>query len=184
MRSGVSKKQLLATVLFVVVAAGGAFILYRYFYPYGRSHCCITALGFDLLRYADAHGGDFPAGEDTPEASLSLLHREQGTPPNVLRGKTVPLKIVRETLEGEGLLGPDSCGWHYVEGLTTDAPSGTALLWDKVGLSHNGRDLHDGGHEVLFVNGSSRYIPGIEWDRFLRKQQLLVREARDAEGSR
>jgi hypothetical protein len=75
-------------------------------------------------------------GGGTPEGSLSLLFSNY-VDAYTLRGKTVPLNVTEEGLE-TGKLGPDSCGWHYVEGLTdTDDPQ-IAILWDKVGLGHNG----------------------------------------------
>lgn len=143
-------------------------------YPYGWSHCCIKCMGLALCNYADAHGRFFPAGEATPEASLSLLYREGFIDAETLRGKTVPEDVVRAILEKGELLGPDTTGWHYVEGLTLNDDPRIAILWDKVGLSHNGARLRGGGHEVLFVNGSSDYIRGKDWDTFLKEQEGLL----------
>src|SRR5262249_12032314 len=36
----------------------------------------------------------------------------------MLRGNTIPLKVVMERLERGERLTPETCGWHYVEGLT------------------------------------------------------------------
>src|SRR5262245_20645692 len=44
-------------------------------YPYGSSHSCDVGLSLLLGNYADQHEGAFPAGEESPEASLSLLSR-------------------------------------------------------------------------------------------------------------
>ena len=113
----------------VVVVVAALFILgygwWRYHFPYGYSHCCDLGLSGALHEYAIGHGGAFPAGEATPEASLSLLYREKidGGPladANLLRGKTVPESVVKEILERGELLTPDTCGWHYVEGLRID----------------------------------------------------------------
>ena len=143
-------------------------------YPYGPSHCCIKGMMFALLDYADAHERFFPAGEVTPEASLSLLYREGFIDAETLRGKTVPEDVTRAILENGGLLGPDTTGWHYVEGLTRNDDRRIAILWDEVGLGHNGQVTHDGGREVVFVDGSIEWISGKDWDAFLKEQEKLL----------
>jgi hypothetical protein len=55
--------------LLILLASGW----WRHHYPYGFSHCCDLQLGLALREYASTHGGYLPAGEKTPEASLSLL---------------------------------------------------------------------------------------------------------------
>ncbi|NQT15805.1 MAG: hypothetical protein HQ582_23825 [Planctomycetes bacterium] len=100
----------------------------RYQYPYGWSHCCDKALYSTLVYYADKHDGEFPAGEATPEASLSLLYKEDPYIAHTLRGKSVPETVVLERLGQGQLLSPDTCGWHYVEGLTLDDDPGIALF--------------------------------------------------------
>jgi hypothetical protein len=151
----------------------GAGRLYRgWLYPYGPSHCCDIGLSFCLRDYADSHGGAYPAGEATPEASLSLLY-PQLADANLLRGKTVPLALTQAALDKHGRLDPATCGWHYVEGLTTGDDPGLALFWDKIGLGHNGQRLSGGGHKVFFVNGESDYIPADRWQAFLDQQQKL-----------
>ncbi len=152
----------------------GAARLYRaWLYPYGWSHCCDTGLYLGLVNYASSHGGAFPAGEPTPEASLSLLYPALADA-NLLRGKTVPLAVAQAALDKNGRLDPASCGWHYVEGLTDrDAPE-LALFWDKVGLGHNGQRLSAGGHSVHFISATSDYIPEDQWPAFLDKQKELL----------
>ncbi|HET6574538.1 MAG TPA: hypothetical protein VFG68_13100 [Fimbriiglobus sp.] len=49
-------------------------------YPYGWSHCCDKQLSMALRWYADEHGGAFPAGGGTPEASLGLLYSQYANP--------------------------------------------------------------------------------------------------------
>jgi hypothetical protein len=155
----------------------GFHALRSYYYPYGFSHCCLKILGLDLSNYADAHNGRFPAGEKCPEASLSLLYKQNGNDSDyaeILRGKTVPLETVKNILERGELLGPDTCGWHYVEGLTRSDDSRLALVWDKIGLGHNGQRLPEGGHSVLFIQGNEEVIPGPEWPQFLKQQEELM----------
>lgn len=159
---------------------------YRYTYPYGWSHCCSLALAGGLENYAEEHGGKYPAGQASPEASLSLLLKDEyGVDANILRGKTVPLETVERALKKDGVLGPESCGWHYVEGLTEADDPNLAIVWDKVGLGHNGERHKGGVHEVIQVGGSRTFVRGADWEEFLDKQQQLMakRTPREREGS-
>lgn len=144
-------------------------------FPYGWSHCCDKALALVLYQYAEDHGGAYPAGEATPEASLSLLYPDY-VDANMLRGKTVPLEIVRSILLRGDKLAPDTCGWHYVPGLTRDDDSRLAIIWGKVPLGHNGQRTTDGGQSVIRVGGITEYIPGDKWSAFLEQQEQLLAE--------
>lgn len=166
-------KTLITAVSSTIIVGLGA-MYYRYRYPYGRSHSCDKALYIALLNYADKHGGCFPSGQDTPEASLSLLYPSVDA--EVLRGKSVPYDRVKEILESGRLLSPETCGWHYVEGLTLRDDPELALFWDKAGLGHNGERLPDGGHIVIFIHGNKRYIPEKDWSSFLAKQRKLLQK--------
>jgi hypothetical protein len=148
-------------------------------YPYGSSHCCLKGLGLALSQCAQKYDGHYPAGAGSPEASLSLLYREGSVDANCLRGKTVPVEKVQRILEHGNLLGPGSCGWHYVEGLTTSDDGRLAIVWDKVGLGHNGVDLH-GGHSVWFLGYSEEVVPAAEWSDFLKHQQELMAARRQS----
>ena len=175
------RKLGVVTLVMALMLIGGwgviQFVKWRHAvnYPYGWSHCCDQGLFLDLLMYSSNHDGAFPAGEKKPEASLSLLYRKggSGADANLLRGKSVPEAVVREILEGGKLLGPDSCGWHYVPGLRNDSDSGLALFWDKAGLDHNGGLLWHGGHIVTFVSGERRHITSSVWTKFLDEQKEL-----------
>lgn len=160
------------TVVSVVVALGYGYRAYRY--PYGWSHCCDKQLYFALERYSERHEGWFPKGEATPEASLSLMHWEEpeSVNANLLRGKTVPEAAVRSRLERGERLTPETCGWHYVEGLRWDDDSRLALFWDKAGLGHNGERLR-GGRRVCLLHGDSHFVPDDQWDQFLAEQEQL-----------
>jgi hypothetical protein len=159
-------------VVTLLAMAGGAYAYYRYSFPYGWSHCCDKQLDLALYEYAERHEGWYARGEATPEASLSLLFRENPYLANVLRGKTVPEAAVLERLQSGQLLTPETCGWHYVEGLRKGDDPRLALFWDKVGLGHNGGRLPDGGHHVWFLGGPE-YISGEKWDSFLEEQGRL-----------
>ncbi len=105
-------------ILAIIVSASvlSIYLWYRHDYPYGQSHCCSLAVQDALMEYAESHDGRFPHGESSPEASLSLLYKE-GLSANTLRGMIVPEKTTRSILESGHLLTPETCGWHYVEGL-------------------------------------------------------------------
>lgn len=148
---------------------------YRHQYPYGWSHCCDTALRVALFQYAERHDGWFPKGEASPEASLSLLYRDDPSSisANILRGKTVPEDVVKARLDSGELLTPETCGWHYVEGLRRGDDQRLALFWDKAGLDHNGRRLPNGGHMVCLITITMEYIPGDRWEEFMAEQKQL-----------
>jgi len=165
----------IAIVAAVLYGVGRAYWYWQF--PYGMSHCCDIGLVGTLQNYAHDHGGAFPSGEETPEASLSLLYPKYANA-NLLRGKTVPLETVEEILDSGQLLGPETCGWHYVEGLTLKDDTHIAILWDKIGLGHNGERLPEGGHYVVFLTGYREYIPESEWPAFLEKQEELLRQRR------
>jgi hypothetical protein len=160
--------------LVVVALACVGYGYYRYRYPYGRSHCCDKVLYGELARYAEEHDGWFPRGEASPEASLSLLYRQDPATAYNLRGKTVPESVVSERLHHGELLTPDTCGWYYVEGLRVDDDPRLGLFWDKAGLDHFGGRLSDGGHWVICVNGNDRYVPESAWPEFLEEQRKLL----------
>jgi hypothetical protein len=170
----------------LVLAAYG---LWRHHYPYGFSHCCDLQLGIALHAYAETHGGYLPAGEKSPEASLSLLY---GTVPwlngpygaNLLRGKIVPEAEVQARLDRGERLTPETCGWHYVEGLRDDDEGRIAVIWDKVGLDHNGGRLPAGGYTVLYLGNSHEIIPQADWIGFLQKQQILIAKSKAARGAK
>ena len=162
-----------ATVLAGLYGAGHYW--YRYTYPYGPKHACLKCLGLSLLGFAGRHNGHYPTGGGCPEASLSLLYREE---PEigacVLSGKTKSTEAAQELLDRGQLLGPDTCDWHYVEGLTLCDDPRLALVWDKVGLGHNGERLPNGGHSVWRVCPGEEVIPGSEWPQFLEEQERLM----------
>ena len=165
--------KLLAGLMVVLAAMRiSLFAHKKWKYPYGWSHCCIKGMGSSLRCYAMDHEGRFPAGGDTPEASLSLLYSNY-IDAYTLRGKTVPLEVTQAALTKNGKLGPDSCGWHYVEGLTEADDPEIVILWDKIGLDHNGGRRKGGGHEVAFVDGSCQFVTGRKWSEFLEKQRQL-----------
>lgn len=98
-------------------------------YPFGMTHCCDKILASELQRYAERHEGWFPKGEASPEASLSLLYREDPNILSSLPGKTVPEATVRAILESGGLLGPTTWAGTMLRDCVTMMTSG----WDCFG---------------------------------------------------
>jgi hypothetical protein len=149
-------------------------ICYKVTFPYGQSRCCIIQMMNALEQYADENGGRYPAGGATPEGSLSLLYKSNYVDAYVLRGMTVPEKTVRSILDAGEVLGPESCGWHYVPGLTLSDDAGLALLWCKLPLGHNGQRTKDGGRQVVFIGNGIEWISGDKWAAFLSEQNALL----------
>lgn len=172
---------LVAGAMMLVVLVLGVYLYCRRTFPYGSSHCCDLILLQALQEYAGNHEGAFPVGGPTPEASLSMLYSNvDWVHPDLLRGRTVSEAVVRRALKRDGRLGPDSCGWHYVEGLRLDDDPRLAIFWDKIGLGHNGQRLSRRGHTVLFVGGDRRFIADAEWAGFLSEQQQLLQQRTNA----
>jgi hypothetical protein len=171
-----SKRRIYAIVVLTAVGllVAGATAYYRVTFPYGQSHCCIIQMSGALEQYAEENGGRYPAGEASPEASLSLLYKSNYVDAYVLRGMTVPERTVRSILEGGGLLGPESCGWQYVPGLTRADDPGLALLWCKSPLGHNGQRSKGGGRQVVFSGRGIEWISGDKWPAFLQRQKELL----------
>lgn len=165
------------TVIAVLIAGlyGAGRIWFRYQYPYGFTHCCLKGLGLALLNYAQLHDGHFPTGGSCPEASLSLLYRgDFGIEGHTLCGKTKSPEVAQAILKRGELLGPDTCDWHYVDGLTLNDDYRLAIVWDKVGLDHNGGRLPHGGHSVCRLDCSEEVVPAAEWPQFLEEQKRLM----------
>lgn len=173
------KKKLGIAVAVIASIIAGLYGFYRYEFPYGNDHRCDIQLYSALRFYAEKHNGAFPSGETTPEASLSLINTldDWSVCGYLLRRRDVPEELVNEKLKRGELLGPETCGWNYVEGLRRDSNRELALFWDKEGLSEIGMRLSGGGHWVTFVDGYSRHITESQWDEFLETQkQLLTHE--------
>ena len=66
------------------------------------------------------------------------------------------------------------------KGSTLADDSRLALFWDKEGLGHNGQRLWDSGHIVMFVDGFTKDIPAMEWDKFLAEQKVLFANRKNA----
>jgi hypothetical protein len=170
------KKIFLYLLGFIFSAVVLEQIWYHYTYPYGWSHACSAGLGMGLRQYAEDHGNWLPHGEATPEASLSLLYKDDSvTALWTLGGKNIPHETVEATLKRDGKLSPATCGWHYVEGLReTDNPE-IAVAWDKViGLGHNGQRVRGMMHEVILLDSSHPNIRKEAWPEFIANQKQLL----------
>ena len=175
----------IAAVL-LVVCSGASLIWYwwSWRYPYGHDHCCDKQLSMVLYQYAQEHDGKFPTGGATPEASLSLLYPayDDGW---LLRGNTYPLQPAVDLLAADQPLTPETCGWHYVDGLSL-RPGGAswpnvALIWAKREVGHNGDRLAGGGHYVKFIDQSGGHIQAADWPRFIADQEKAAAAIRRGE---
>jgi len=147
-------------------------IWFKMSYPYGPLHCCTKILGQLLTEFAAQHDGWFPAGQNSPEASLSLLCSNSVTLVPTVRGKTVAEPVARAALLQDGVLSPESCGWNYVEGLSTNDSSQLAIAWDKSwGVGHDGRRIRGFGREVVYTDGSDGVILFENWPKFAMEQR-------------
>ena len=163
-------------VLTVLAALVGAMYgWYRYTFPYGWSHCCLKGLGLSLLDYAQAHDGHFPAGGGCPEASLSLLYQwDHDREGHILCGKTKSPEVANEILRRGDLLGPDTCDWHYVEGLTL-CDDHTAC--PRLGQGWPGPQRREVAKRRSFGVAelySEEVIPESKWPQFLEEQERLM----------
>ncbi|HEV3339350.1 MAG TPA: hypothetical protein VG125_03305 [Pirellulales bacterium] len=173
--------KIAATLSAIIVAlAAAGWLGFQSRFPYGPSHCCIIAMSMALEHYAVENNGFYPVGESSPEASLSLLYRSKYVDANTMRGMTVPEEAVRGILENDGLLGPESCGWHYVEGLTRADNPRLAILYCKEALGHNGQRT-DGGRQVVFVGGMIESVAGDRWGGFLAEQGKWLAQRSESE---
>lgn len=169
-------KVFLYLLAFIAIAVALTRVWYRYTYPFGWSHACSAGLGLALEGYSSEHGGWFPHGEATPEASLSLLYKDDpDTALWTLGGKNILREIVEATLKRDGKLSPATCGWHYVEGLRENDNPEIAVAWDKViGLSHNGHRIDGMMHEVIILGAGHRYVSKRDWPEFIANQKKLL----------
>ena len=176
-----SFRRRIAIFLVVAICASAAvwWKLAQKKYPYGRHHACSKNLGLSLRLYANDHGGWYPFGGKTPEESLSLM-RSNGDPysiTHVMRGKHLEQKNVDDAFARDGVLGPSSCGWHYVEGLQKDDSPQLAVAWDRVtGVNHFGQWSKELQCEIVRLDGSTDHIPVKAWPEFVEQQKKLLAE--------
>lgn len=128
-----------------------------------------------LILYAENHAGWLPQGKQTPEASLSRLAEDDlSSALWVLGGKNVPSEVAQAALTN-GVFGPDTCGWHYVEGLREDDDPGIMVAWDKtVGLDHNGMRKAGVEHEIVLLDGSTQFASRTRWQKLVADQKLKL----------
>lgn len=165
--------SIVAACFALLLLSGWTLLQWRY--PYGRSHCCIKSMFLALELYAQEHGGSFPAGQASPEASLSLLHLEGLLDADILRGKTVKEELVRTTFAAGSPLGPETCGWQYVEGLSQADDARIAILWSKGELGHYGEHFLHPAREVLLLGGGTKWITHPKWASFQKEQEQLLK---------
>lgn len=175
----VAETFFISSACLILIALLGAAAFYRWYYPYGHNHCCDKSIALNLMAYAEEHGGFFPDGAETPEASFSLLYPRYENAYN-LRGKRIPLEVAEPILERGAPLTADTCDWGYVSGLKSSDNHEIMICWDKSGLGHSGERQSGGGHSIILIGGMTDYIPGPDWVLFLEKQKRLLDQLRGA----
>jgi len=165
------RKKLLVPTVVLMVIVGVGYGYYRYQHPYGSSHHCSKMFPLYLHEYAEDHDGNFPSAGG--EARSLALFAEYGMPIKYLAGKSISPSVTEKYYAEHGTLSDEFCGWHYVEGLKKSDPSGLAIMWPKVPLGHNGERLRIPAFEVIFIDGSIKYIKESEWPEFLAEQERL-----------
>lgn len=171
------KRILLICAAAIMVMAGGCWVWWTRTFPYGYREPFAPGWGMSLLAYADDNGGVFPSGGSTPEASLRLLYPKWVSSAEMWAGKTGSIELAESRLASGKELGPEACGWIYVTGLSPDYSWDVAVLWDRAaGFGRHAERRADNGREVVFVNGSTGWIPASEWEAFMQKQERLRAE--------
>lgn len=180
------KRKLKLALLILLLVVGGTWVWLRTTYPYGINHCCAAGIGLALRTHAENSDGWFPKGKSSPEASLSQLCDDYDGYLYWIRGKNVKFKVAEAVWQEQGELSPETCGWHYVEGLRDTDDHEIAIAWDKAwGLGHNGQRIRGFGREVILVDGSHRGILNKDWPKFALEQReklakvMAYREADD-----
>jgi len=177
-------KKLKVALIIAITVAIGTVVWFRMSYPYGPSHCCAAELGTNLVRYAGDHEGWFPRGAISPEASFGLLHTNYEPNLQRLRGKIVPLATAETAWQQKGQLDAESCGWHYVEGLSATNDATIAIGWDKSwGLGHNGQRIRKFGREVIYLNSSTEAKLINDWPKFAMEQREKLAKIIAARGT-
>ncbi|MSU58505.1 MAG: hypothetical protein EXS35_10060 [Pedosphaera sp.] len=172
-RSRRSKLRIAVIIIAVVVVS--TWLWLRMTYPYGSHRVCAESVSSALTNFATLHDGWFPHGGASPEASLSLLGRDDTNAQRHLCGKQLPLSVTQTAWATDGHLGPESCGWNYVEGLRRGDDQTIAVVWDKVfGIDHFGQRRRGLAHEVIFLAGNNWAVSMEEWPKFAMEQREKI----------
>jgi hypothetical protein len=134
----------------------------------------LLQLGFALDYYAQIHDGHYPTGGGSPEASLHFLYRDGIADPEMLAGAIDP-KLVREHLENGLVLDRQTCGWHYVEGLTLRDDWRIAILWNEDSSDRVASGTQNAHLVVYLQDPSVHVVAARDWQRFLDEQQALLK---------
>jgi hypothetical protein len=146
--------------------------------PPSQSEAFILNTYFDLLNYAQDHGGWFPTADNTNTSALQKLYPGYCNPGMELAGLSGDIDGVEAALNAGQPLTDKLTSWVYVQGLRKDDDQNLAILWERTGgLSPNGTKHTSGGHAVLFLSGDRRQIPELGWTNFLREQESLRKTA-------
>jgi hypothetical protein len=141
---------------------------------------CMKAGTLELINYANKHQDKFPVHPGGYGDALLLVDE------NCFYGLTSPgydeAPLLKAKQEGSHL-SEEECGRVYIQGLTTNPPSGsskTAILFDKL-PTPGGDHCHflarlsaPLGREVGFVDGHMDFVPEDDWSAFAQQQINLL----------
>lgn len=177
---------LLATLLLVALSHGKERICLR---PLCKNN--LKQIGLALHIYAADYGGWFPIGPPGTDNSYALGMLIYGggnylSDPEVLLcsssgDRLAASRISRGRLAERGGLRPSSTSYDYFAGLKRDAPPHFMVAFDKA--PHH----HDGGRNVLFVDGHVEFLSEKDFEKRLSEQRssrrLVEAYVRAAEGA-
>lgn len=173
------KKRMLAVIVVGVIAA----VVYVRASPltfneslWHHAHC-IKIAGLALHNYAEANGGRFPTHPNGYGNALLLLNDDLFF---ALTGPMYDAAAFHDAKRSGRILAEEECGRVYVQGLTLRSDSQIVVLFDKCptpGGDH--RHFPDRlwaplGREVLFVDGTMRFVLECDWPAFARNQIELL----------
>ena len=78
-------------------------------------------------------------------------------------GISIPERITRDNV---------NLAYEYIPGLNSEMPSDIIVVYDRAGN-------HQGGRNVLFVDGRVRWIPDEAWAAAYQRSRELLRRYRD-----
>lgn len=163
-----------AAVLAVVYVRTHPLIFNESFWGHAR---CVKIAGVNFHQYAEQHGGRFPVHPGGYGNALLLMDEDIYF---TLTGPGYDVAPFYEIKRTGGGLPEAACGRVYVQGLSPASGSETAILFDKQ-PTPGGDHCHTFarlfaplGREVLFVDGSVRFVAETDWPEFARGQVELL----------
>ena len=135
---------------------------------------CIKQAGVALHNYAEVNGSRFPVHPRGYGDALLLAATAENC--HALTGPGYDPAAFRDALAAGRGLTEALCGRVYVSGLSLNAPAEVVILFDKR-TTPGGDHCHwplrlwsSRGREVLFRDGSMRFVQNSQWPEFVAEQ--------------